>query len=507
MAMPQSFDHRGGIALCLFALWNAIAAAQASNDSISWSPCTATQLLGLDCGTFDVPIAYEEGNSTDARGNETVSLFLTKLNSTGDAKQGYLFLNPGGPGVPASSYLAGVALLPQLSFSEDVRKEYVIIGVDPRGTGFSSPIKCDPKTWNERVPTFVNDSRGFEALKERNRRRGESCANLTGPLLDHLDSVHVAKDLDLVREALGANKFNYFGLSYGSLIGATYTSLFPGRVGRLALDGLIDHSQSEVSTLLTEATTYEATLNQFFEWCDKNSTCPLHGNNTKKSFDTLLARADARAIPAPGCNGTCRSSVTGEDIRYNVQFPLSFYDVPVGPGWVALGGYIAQALEGNATGLSSPLVTDETSVSFLGSEFVYLAIGCQDWRHRARSVTDLTQRLRAVQTFAPRTAGAGQMYYYQSACIGWPAPVTNGQSALPVRISRAPPILLVNSVYDPYSSIVWADGLRQQIPRAVSITRNGPGHISHYFLGETRDAIDTYLAKGKLPKDGTVYQT
>jgi pimeloyl-ACP methyl ester carboxylesterase len=409
-----------------------------------------------------------------------------------------------------------------------VRDEYDIIGLDPRGVGQSSPVQCDPDIFNERFPTLFygnnlggssNSSVRYQNLVNHNRRLGESCANLTGPLLDHLDTAHVAKDHELVRQALGADKFNYFGLSYGSLMGQQYLTLFPNSVGRMALDGLIDHSQSEVSTLLTESTTYEATLNKFFQWCDTNSTCALYqgkskggrrSNDTKTMFEALLAKADMAAIPAPSCNGSCQPNATGEDIRYNVQNFLDFVDLPVAPNWIDLGSAIAEAMNGNATALSTPLATSETSASIMGSPFSYLAIGCQDWLRRANSVLDLTQRLRAVRPFAPITAGASQTYYYQSACIDWPANVTDGQA--PLNTSRfgsaPPPVLLSNSAYDPSCSIVWADGLREQLPGAVSIMRNGSGHTSHFLVGgETRDAIDNYLATGKLPMDGMIYQT
>jgi pimeloyl-ACP methyl ester carboxylesterase len=317
----------------------------------------------------------------------------------------------------------------------------------------------------------------------------------------------VAKDYEVVRQAFAATKFNYFGLSYGSLIGSQYLSLFPEKVGRMGLDGLVDHSESEVSTLLSEATTYEASLNQWFDWCDKNSTCALYGKSSRKAFDTLLARAEAKPIPAPGCNGTCRSDVTAEEMRDQAQLYLYFYDLPTLPNWVTLGTALAEALNGNATLLSSQLATDQVSQTLLGSVYIYLSMQCQDWLHRAKDETDITERLKAVQPFAPRTKGSGQMFYIQSRCIGWPTAVSNGQAMLNNRTSRDPPILISNAVYDPTCSLVWANGLRQQLPSAVSITRNGPGHTSHSVFGETREAMQHYLATGELPKDGTIYET
>ncbi|KAM5356638.1 hypothetical protein ACJ41O_003284 [Fusarium nematophilum] len=475
--------------------------------TITWSSCPSQIPPGVDCGTIAVPLAYQPSNSTSPKGDKTIHLSLTRLNSTGKAKEGVLFYNPGGPGGSATLLVAAAGFVKEIAFSSALREAYDIIGLDPRGVGQSTPVKCDPDIFNERVPTFVHDEDDYHALVNYSRRLGKSCAKLTGPLINHLDTIQVAKDHELVRQALGAPKFNLLGISYGSQLGSQYLSLFPKKVGRMALDGLVDHSQSETSTLLAESVAYETTLDRFFSWCDSNSTCALHGKNPSRVFDKLLARADGRPIPAPGCKGSCRPNVTGEEIRYNVQNFLIFVDFALAPNWITLGEALAEASKGNATLLSTPLQKSRIATSQEGSPYLFLAIGCQDWLHRARSATDLKQKLLTARTFAPRTRGASQSYYYQSKCLGWPAPVTNGQAYLGKGVDRAPPVLLVNSVYDPECSMAWAEGLREQLPSGVSITRDGLGHTSHFLAGETSRVMDRYLATGKLPKDGSVYKT
>lgn len=471
--------------------------------NITWSACPPETPPGVDCGLIEVPLAYQPSNSVVPDGDQTVSLGLFRLNATGNTpKQGILFVNPGGPGGSAADLVAEAAADPAIRFSSALRDAYDIIGLDPRGVGQSTPVQCDPDVYNERVSTFVHDNAGYDELVDYGRRLGESCANLTGPLLNHLDTIHVVKDHEVVRQALSAPNFNFLGLSYGSQLGSQYISLFPETIGRMALDGLLDHSQSEASTLLAESLTYETTLNQFFTWCDSNSTCALHGQNTSRIFDDVVARADATPTPALASNGERRADVTGEEIRHNAQQFLLFVDFPLGPNWIGLGEALAEAAQGNATSLSTPLATSPDA-----SDFSYLAIGCQDWLHNARSATDLKQKLQMARTFAPRTAGASQSFDYQSLCLGWPAPVTNGQAGLGNGAKRPPPVLLANSIYDPACSIAWAEGLREQLPSGVSITRNGSGHTSHYLRGETSAATDRFLVTGELPEDGTVYQS
>ncbi|KAJ3535191.1 hypothetical protein NM208_g7238 [Fusarium decemcellulare] len=492
----------------LVTAYPAVDSQKSSSPKVTWGDCPSQIPPGVDCGSIDVPIAYQKGNSVAAKGDKTVKLGLTRLNHTGKAaKQGILFYNPGGPGAGASLLVAAAGFVPQVAFSSELRDAYDIIGLDPRGVGQSTPVQCDPKLFNERVSTFVHNDDGYDALFNYSRRLGESCAKLTGPLINHLDTIHVVKDHEVVRKALGASKFNLLGVSYGTQIGTQYLSLFPKTVGRMALDGLVDHSQSETSSLLAESTTYETTLTKWFEWCDKNSTCALHGKNASRVFDQVLERADSKPIPAPGCKKTCRSNVTGEEIRYNVQGFLVFVDLALGNNWITLGEAVLEASKGNATALSTQLQTSRTSTDPSGSPYLYLATGCQDWKHKSRSWQDLRQKFIAAFVFAPRTWGASQTYYYQSVCLGWPAPVTNPQAPLGHGIKEAPTVLLANAVFDPETSITWAQGVREQLVNRVSVTRNGPGHTSHYLKGETSKALDRFLATGKLPKDGTVYKS
>ncbi|KAM0205468.1 hypothetical protein ACHAQI_009190 [Fusarium lateritium] len=480
--------------LLLFSFLQIASAAttKETTPKITWGKCPSTIPPGVDCGTIYVPLAYQSGNSTSAKGDDTVKLVFTRLNHTGKGeKQGVVFFNTGGPGASGALTVAGSPFVSAIRFSPQLTDTYDIIGLDPRGVGVSTPVQCDPKIFNQRVKTLSPLMKNTTPC----------------PLINHLDSVHVAKDHEIVRKALGESKFNYLGLSYGTVLGATYASLFPKSVGRMALDANVDHSQSEIASLLAEATAYETTLDKFFQWCDHTKSCALYGKNSSRVWDQTLARADSKAIPAPSCNKTCRSDVTGEEIRYNAQSMLTFVDLDFGGNWFSLADAILQASKGNATALSTSTPSGKIVEDPSGSPYNYLAIGCSEWRHNSKTSVDLRQKLINALPFAPRTRGATQTYYYESTCIGWPASLTNPQGPLASGIKDAPTILLAASVFDPETSLTWAEGVREQLPRRVSITRNGPGHTSHYLKGDTSKAMDRYLATGKLPRDGTVYRT
>jgi hypothetical protein len=155
--------------------------------SITWGSCPPQASLppNLQCASFSVPIDWNHPNGT------YFDLGLVKLPATGSnstySRIGNLFLNPGGPGVPASTALAGFAS-GQLQ-SNVLFASFDIIAVDPRGVGFSNQIKCDTSIYTERVSVFPQNEQEFERLVDKNRRLGQSCRNLTGPLVDHLDTI------------------------------------------------------------------------------------------------------------------------------------------------------------------------------------------------------------------------------------------------------------------------------------------------------------------------------
>ncbi|KAL4919679.1 TAP-like protein-domain-containing protein [Aspergillus aurantiobrunneus] len=422
---------------------------------------------------------------------------------------GSLIYNPGGPGGPASTGAMAQAL-GQQTYTNATVEHYDVIGLDPRGVGLSTAVKCDPDLYNKRVSLFPTTEEEFNALVEKNRALGESCRDKTGDLFFHVDTTNAAKDIEAVRLALGEDKLNWIGLSYGTQLGGAYAELYPEHLGRMVLDGILDHAQSETSTLQTEVSTHEDVLNQFFAWCETTATveqCPLKGQNPPQAFDDLIAAAEESPIPAPGCDGSCRQFVTGEDFRFNLQPGLVFEKKPVGssrPDWSDLAYMLNESLSGDATsfssGISIPFATSELDPSYPD-----IVIGCLDWSHASTTLSDLVYKSQLSAYLAPHTRGATQSYRYQVACIGWPAPLANPPHRLnATAMAKAPPILMVNAFHDPETSYVWANSLLEQIPSGVLLTRDGNGHTSYSLGGEASALIDDFLVNGTLPRKNTV---
>ena len=472
----------------------------AASTTLEWHSCAPEAPPALECAELQVPLDASEP------GGAQITIGMNRLKATDPARRiGSLIFNPGGPGGPGSSFV-GLEASGTRVFSPALRERFDVIGMDPRGVGTSTPVRCDPAIWNAPVSRFPRDAAAFERLAAHNRALSESCLRLTGPLLGHVDTVSAARDIEAVRLALGDGKLNYLGLSYGTQLGHTYASLFPENVRVMALDGALDHSLAPLAMLVDEAAAYDRALGRVAAWCAETPSCALHGQDMGAAFDRLVRQAEAQPLPAPRCaaSGTCRATVTGEDLRINVQGQLLFKEAVLGGhygGWAELATALAEALAGDASGLSSEVAQGDRYGGYAGR-----AIPCGDWVTPLARYEDVAATTLLAAVVAPRTRGGSQTWTVQADCAGWSAPVVNPPQ--PAVVRGAPPILIVNATHDPSTAFPWAVGLFQQIEGSRLLTRAGDGHTSYFLPGpsRTRDAIDAYLLTGVLPPPNTVYE-
>lgn len=477
--------------------------AQTPVASLEWGACPEDATAGpagagLECTSLQVPLDYNDP------GGEQITIGMNRLPARDPQQRiGSLIFNPGGPGGAGSSLVAVEAAGVPL-FDPQIRDRFDLVGLDPRGVGLSTPVRCDSTLWNDAPSLFPQDAAGFAALRAHTEAVGQSCLDLTGPLLGHLDTVSAARDMEQVRLALGDQPLNYLGLSYGTQLGATYAELFPGNIRVMALDGALDHGQRGLAMLNDESRAYEGELTRFSDWCLHTRTCSLHGEDVLARFDALVAAANEKPIPAPQCvsSGVCQSEVTGEDIRLMTQNLLLIKDpLPdVGiTGWNALADAVIAAEQGDASAFSGEVATDETS-----HLFPELAIACADWQTGLANWDDLSAYEIFGKTISPHTQGATQTWTILTGCMGWPVPVANPPGTWDV--TGAPPILIVNATHDPSTSYLWAQLMREQIDGCVLLTREGDGHTSFFLTGDsaTREAITHYLLTGETPPQDTV---
>jgi pimeloyl-ACP methyl ester carboxylesterase len=480
---------------CCFGLVGA--AAGSAKGTVKWRGCGRGVPSSLQCGTLSVPLDYSH-----PRGAK-ITLGFNRLRAQDQAHRvGSLIVNPGGPGGPGSSVVAVEAAGRHL-WHPALHQRFDLIGMDPRGTGMSTPIRCRPAAYNQPVSLFPRTALEFRRLTTWARAFGESCRKATGPLLGHVDTASVARDMERLRRALGDGKLNFLGLSYGAHLGFAYAERYPKQIRTMALDGISNHSTS-INTLFSDtAAAYEDTFNRFGAWCAQTSSCPLHGRDVLGLFDTLVQQADQQPIPAPECaDGSCRKAVTGGELRMNALNMLLVKDgVPaIGiPAWTDFATALGRAEQGDASLFSSHIAQSSRDDPFAG-----LAINCSDYPRDVVGYDDFAAKSLLGRVLAPHTQGASEAWLGILGCMRWPVPVANPPHR--PAVSGAPPILVAASTHDPSTPYVWAQQLRDDLPGGVLLTRDGDGHTSSWLSGgRTQDAIARYLITRKPPPANTVY--
>ena len=471
---------------------------QNPTDQLTWGPCPEViSAPNVTCANYSVPLDWKNPNESD-----TIVLGMVRLEARDESRRiGSLFVNPGGPGGQASGLLESIAKSPDL-VSPEILDRFDVIALDPRGVGLSTAVDCDPALFNRRVSFFPTTEEEYEDLVAYNAELGASCRNRTGSLIDYVDTISAVHDHEAVRQALGGEKVSFLGLSYGTQLFSQYAELYPDGFRAMVLDGLLQHSQSEASNLLIESSTYEATLKQFFAWCDGADDCAIPGVDSQQTYLNVLAKAKQAPIPAPECDDGpktgCRSTVTEEDVRFNAQGLLTRTT-----RWPTLAQALEDAVNGNGTLLSRPQAIAVGNLYEDSYLFAGAAIQCQDWSHGSDSLVAVQEKGILGAAFSPLTRGACQSYRIQTSCIGWPAPLTNPEK--PVSYAGDTKILMVNSIHDPSTSYVWALGVKAELgDSAVLLTRNGSGHTSWMLGGATTAAEDAYLLDLTLPAEGTI---
>ncbi|KAF1836408.1 hypothetical protein BDW02DRAFT_567150 [Decorospora gaudefroyi] len=328
----------------------------------------------------------------------------------------------------------------------------------------SHQITCSKDIYAERVSWFPQTEEEYDAVVDKNKRLGQSCRGLTGPLLEHVDTISAAKDHEAVRVSLGNEPMNFLGLSYGSQLGAQYISLFPENFRTLALDAIVQHSQSDAVNIHIDTSSYELVLKHFFDWAATDASSALYGQDVIALRLDLLTKAAETPIPALSCNGTdCLTDVNAEEILFNAQGFLNFPGAGVGLGvsWQLLASALFDASHGDASTLSTPYSNPEV--------FSHLAIHCLD-RNPFESLSDIKAKLAMATAYTPLVRGASHRWRTQHSCTGWPVAVKNPPRKLNVKSDTT--VLMASRTGDSSTGLHWAIGMLEEIENAVLIIRN-----------------------------------
>jgi pimeloyl-ACP methyl ester carboxylesterase len=204
---------------------------------LAWKACTPGAQRGFDCATAKVPLDYDRPAGPQIR-----LAVIRRVAADAAHRVGTIFFNPGGPGGAGTQDLPSWYRL----FPAALRARFDLVSWDPRGVGASTAVQCfrsdrqEARFLGAAAAAFPQGRAQQRRWTRTYRGFGRRCARRNGALLRHLSTADSARDLDLLRQAVGSPQLNYLGVSYGTLLGATYANLFPAAVRALVLDGNVD---------------------------------------------------------------------------------------------------------------------------------------------------------------------------------------------------------------------------------------------------------------------------
>ena len=471
------------------------------SQKVEWYDCVATagveksaDRTGFQCAKVKVPLDYSQP------GGQTIEIAMKKHPATGSARQGTLFMNPGGPG---GSGVDDVGGMPTSTFA-GVQSAYDIIGFDPRGIGSSTAISCSsdaeakamegvspvdgagaPVAFEQRAAVISEQVKQFEA----------SCAANTKPaeLLDHVDTVSVARDLDVLRALSGDQKLNYLGLSYGTYLGAHYAELFPANTGRLVLDGALDPSLTYSERRQGQARGFERALRNYVAWCQSGQSCPLTGDVDAgvQQIGDVFTSANQSPVPSSDPN----RPVKGEDMKQIVGLMLHSPE----SSWSVVSEALGQVInKHDASAFRS--IADQLDAQPLVNTGAMMGTNCLDYRVEGDMAT-WTAQSKELERIAPRFATVSEAG--DLSCQAWGHTGTQPSKALHAK--GAAPILVIGTTGDPATPHEWAVALADQLESGQLLTWEGNGHVAYSNPGHgpcVTKAVDTYLLTGTMPKKG-----
>jgi pimeloyl-ACP methyl ester carboxylesterase len=451
-------------------------------------PCGAD-----DCGTLKVPLDY-----ADPEG-ETIELRVVRRPADDqDDKVGSMLVNPGGPGVAGSTVAANASGY----FREALLGYFDIVGFDPRGTGRSDPLDClsdadlDAYLSSDSEPSTPAEARTYV---ESVRGLGRGCARQSGDLASHVSTQEAARDMDVLRAALGEQVISYFGFSYGTELGATYAELFPQRVGRFVLDGGIDPTLSIRESNLTQARGFETALRAYVANClDVTDSCFL-GDSLDEGLQRIrdfLDSLDGAPLDAGGDRDLTQALATT-----GIIWPLYSRDA-----WLVLSQALRAAFEGDGAlllQLADQYSGREPDGSYESNLMeAFPAISCLD-DPTGVAPSQIPAEYPAFDEASP-TFGRSFAWALVT-CRGWPPARAHRQPPLTIDGLGAAPIVVVGTTRDPATPLEESQALADQLESGVLVTRDGDGHTGYNSGNDCVDeAVESYLVEGKVPPDGLI---
>jgi pimeloyl-ACP methyl ester carboxylesterase len=486
---------------------------------IKWQPCEGVADAQFECASVYVPLNHQrhvDSYSAFRSDERMVRIALARLPASGGTnKKGSLFLNPGGPGGSGVDMVLNIG--PYL-FTEEVRRNYDLVGFDPRGIARSDELTCFEDLSELApfigVPDFPITHDEVSQYRNLDQYLSGMCAMRASELINHMSTADVARDLDLLRQAVGDEKLYFAGYSYGSYLGVTYANLFPENVGAMVLDGVIDPIAWSTgrgwasyflpySTRMRSAEGAQDTLQEFFRTCDEGGieACALAGD-AESRFNSVVERIKEEPLVILDDNGD--------------EIVIDYSTVVIG----TLNALYSPA-SWSELASTAAVIEENLGDSEIANRYYSLrhALGFEDDRG------DVIIPQPEVAAAGVSCSDSDNPYYYDywswaaeisdrvykyfgspwtwksSICHSWVGS-KESRYAGDFKVNTDRPVLVVNTLFDPATPYHGAKTVERLLRNSRLLTVNGWGHTS-LFISECADhVVAEYLLRGALPERG-----
>lgn len=446
---------------------------QYEGEQIAWEACGDVEGRPVECSTITVPM--DQFNATNS-GDKVFTVPLIRMRGK-DATQN-LLLNPGGPGGSGFEFLhrRGAQL------STIVGEGFHLLTFDPRGINGSTPLaSCYPDDETRKALSRVRNTKIVEDSPEAYAfavNFAQACVETMGEHGRYINTPQTAADMNSILDAVGQEDMIYWGLSYGTLLGQTYASMFPDRSKRVIIDGVVNQFDwYEERTSTEDFDSSDQVFAGFLDECVKagqNCTLSALSNSKDELMDRILDLTD-RIYDEPlsvYVNNTAWGTLDHAKILYNAIFPALYKPA----SWYELADRLFGLLSGNATEAFLAYGMEGSPWGMLGNanEFVTFndgKSGLEHWPKGRLAALEMIAHATNSSLFAPTEAGF--LYMKQQ----WAVPKTH--SYVPkLGIRTAHPLLILSTTYDPICPLVSARSANKAFVGSQIVEVKGYGHCS-----------------------------
>ncbi|WP_168581301.1 alpha/beta hydrolase [Gephyromycinifex aptenodytis] len=498
-------------------MWPTSGAPAPAVPRIRWQRCeeASQRKLGLTCATVKVPLDYA------APGKASILLNVVRHKATAKKSKGVLFVNPGGPGTSTIEHMEQFLT----TLGRPVTSTFDVIGMDPRGVGVDSLAGCWSRTEApDGVSSFPVTTSEAKKQIARDSFERKACAATGRPIIDHMSTGNVARDMDLIRQAVGDRALSYYGVSYGTVLGATYAAMFPTKVRGIILDGVVDpvdwttgrgrqSSRIPVSTRTGSGAASDESLRAVFAACKAagKTRCP-HGATIASEWDRLLKAlssgpvtvGDETYTKADTIGAAMANLYSTEEIPSMLDWIHDEYLTVVAKSSPPVSAPRASgapklALRRRTPGpLVSPVVAQPDSSRWFDT-FKQAGVMCSDSKNPADAMT-----WHRYATASAKNSWFTPLWTWQSSlCAGWPGSRRDAYVG-PFNVRPAHPLLVVGNTHDPATPYANARRVAALSPGARLLTVDTFGHTAADQSPCATKAMQRYLLTGALPPEGLV---